>query len=166
MAGGTLAERTSIFERLHRGHSRPESMISGGKVQVRHAYHVRVFPEGIMSFQLDSARDAAPDTEAPSPVQKKEAGGGLGPAARGTFESFSSGGGSALPAGVSDQLSSAYGSDMSGVRVHDDSSSHAAAASMDAAAFTYGQDIYFGAGAHKPGTPDGDYVLAHEAAHV
>lgn len=119
-----------------------------------------------MSFQLDSTRDAAPDTEAPSPVQKKEGGGDLGPAARGAFESFSSSGGSALPSGVSDQLSSAYGSDMSGVRVHDDASSHAAAASMDAAAFTYGQDIYFGAGANKPGTPDGDYVLAHEAAHV
>ena len=144
----------------------PGIAIAGGKVGGRNPYHVRVFPEGIMSFQLDSTPEAAPETEAASPVQKKEGGAGLGSAARGSFESFSSGGGAALPAGVSEQLGAAYGADMSGVRVHDDASSHSAAASMDASAFTYGKDIYFGAGQYQPGTADGDHVLAHEAAHV
>jgi Domain of unknown function (DUF4157) len=52
------------------------------------------------------------------------------------------------------------------VRIHTDSASAAAARAVDATAFTVGSDIFFGAGRFRPGTPDGDRLLAHELTHV
>src|SRR5262249_833574 len=42
----------------------------------------------------------------------------------------------------------------------------ALAASLNARAFTIGQDIAFGLGEYRPGTPVGDALIAHELAHV
>ena len=52
------------------------------------------------------------------------------------------------------------------VRVHDDSESVDAARSLNALAFTHGDDIYFGAGQYQPGTAQGDKLLAHELTHT
>src|SRR5204863_9288507 len=41
-----------------------------------------------------------------------------------------------------------------------------AARDISAQAFTYGQDIYFGAGRYQPGTEGGRELLAHELAHT
>ena len=41
-----------------------------------------------------------------------------------------------------------------------------AAHSVDAAAFTSGQDVVFGAGQYAPGTPQGERLLEHELTHV
>ncbi len=57
------------------------------------------------------------------------------------------------------------GHDFSRVRVHADSSA-AAAQSVDARAYTLGQDIVFGAGQYAPGTAQGRRLLAHELTHV
>jgi hypothetical protein len=57
-----------------------------------------------------------------------------------------------------------FGHDFSRVRVHDDPSSHAAAAGYDARAFTQGNDIYFGHG--ELAGSGGRSLLAHELAHV
>jgi hypothetical protein len=56
--------------------------------------------------------------------------------------------------------------DLSGVRVHDGAAAAALASSLNARAFTYGDQVVFGAGEHRPGTPRGDAMLAHELAHV
>jgi hypothetical protein len=63
-------------------------------------------------------------------------------------------------------MESRFGHDFSSVRIHDDARSAAAAASIDAAAFTLGSDIVFGAGRFGTATPDGIHLLAHELAHV
>jgi hypothetical protein len=55
--------------------------------------------------------------------------------------------------------------DFSSVRVHPAGAERACRA-LRARAFTVGSDIYFGAGAFAPHTPQGLRLLAHEVAHV
>jgi len=76
------------------------------------------------------------------------------------------GGGQALGARESEAFSSAYGVDLSGVRVHTDSEADHLSRSLQADAFTTGNDVFFRGGTYKPGTPDGDHLIAHELAHV
>jgi hypothetical protein len=59
-----------------------------------------------------------------------------------------------------------FGHDFSRVRVHTDARASESARGIDAVAYTVGHNIAFGAGAYRPGTPDGQRLLAHELAHV
>ncbi len=59
-----------------------------------------------------------------------------------------------------------FGTSFAAVRVHDDASSHAAARSLNAHAFTVGQHLHFGAGRLNPHSRDGLHLLAHELAHT
>lgn len=63
-------------------------------------------------------------------------------------------------------FSSAYGVDLSGVRVHADGEADRLSRSLQADAFTVGSDVYFRGGKYKPGTSDGDHLIGHELAHV
>ena len=56
--------------------------------------------------------------------------------------------------------------DVSSVRVHDDERSQALSSALGARAFTVDGDIFFGRGAFRPGTVEGDHLLAHELAHA
>ncbi|HSE38993.1 MAG TPA: DUF4157 domain-containing protein, partial [Blastocatellia bacterium] len=76
------------------------------------------------------------------------------------------GSGRPLEGGVRSQLESAYGEDFSRVRVHTDAGAASVSASLNARAFTVGEDIAFGADEYKPGTLIGDALIAHEMAHV
>ena len=58
------------------------------------------------------------------------------------------------------------GSDFSQVRIHADARSAEMAEALNAEAFTFGRDIYFGAGKRRPGSREGDRLLAHELTHV
>jgi hypothetical protein len=58
------------------------------------------------------------------------------------------------------------GDGMSRAKIHTGRHAAAAAASLDAAAFTVGDNIYFGAGRYRPDTPAGKQLIAHEAVHV
>ena len=60
----------------------------------------------------------------------------------------------------------AFGCDLSQVRVHTDELAAAAASAVNAHAFAIGRDIFFAAGAFEPNTPRGRTVIAHEIAHV
>ncbi|MDI6104118.1 DUF4157 domain-containing protein [Actinoplanes sp. NEAU-A12] len=51
-------------------------------------------------------------------------------------------------------------------RVHTDEAAEAFAAGHEAYAVTVGTEIYFAAGQFRPGTRDGDWIIAHEVAHV
>jgi hypothetical protein len=77
-------------------------------------------------------------------------------------------GGSAgsLPADLRERIEASLGSDQSGVRVHTDSAPVEAADGFGALAFAHDQDVYFGAGQYRPGTADGDLLIAHEVAHT
>jgi hypothetical protein len=74
--------------------------------------------------------------------------------------------GQSLDGDVRRRLESDLGADFSDVRVHADEQANAAAAGLDAAAFTVGPHVVFGAGAYRPDTPAGEELVRHEAAHV
>jgi hypothetical protein len=59
------------------------------------------------------------------------------------------GGGQELDSGVRAQLEPAFGADFSGVRVHADTGADALNRSLNARAFTSGQDVFFRRGAHE-----------------
>lgn len=90
-------------------------------------------------------------------------------------------GGNALPGIVHDVLHSPgqslgrdavafmaprFGRDFSHVRVHVDARANASARAVDAAAYTVGSHVVFGAGRYRPDTREGQLLLAHELAHV
>lgn len=76
------------------------------------------------------------------------------------------GGGSSLDAGVQAKMSDSLGYDFSSVRVHTGSEASAAAKSVQAQAFTVGNDVVFNEGKYNPGSPEGDRTIAHELTHV
>jgi hypothetical protein len=74
--------------------------------------------------------------------------------------------GQALDARVQSQMSSAFGHDFSGVRIHTDSRAATLSSDLQARAFTIGSDVAFAGGEYNPGTLIGDALIAHELAHV
>jgi hypothetical protein len=75
-------------------------------------------------------------------------------------------GGSPLQPGLGQFMETRFGVDFSRVRIHDDSNAAVLSRSLQARAFTYGDDIYFGQGEYQPETHEGKRVLAHELTHV
>jgi hypothetical protein len=63
-------------------------------------------------------------------------------------------------------VEAALGTDLSAVRLHADRQAARAAAQLDAAAFTLGSDIWFGAGRLDTGSEAGRALLGHELVHV
>jgi len=63
-------------------------------------------------------------------------------------------------------MEGAFGADFSGVRVHTDRTSDQLNQSIQAKAFTTGQDVFFRQGAYEPGSRGGQELLAHELTHV
>ena len=63
-------------------------------------------------------------------------------------------------------MEKAFGSDFSNVRVHTDHKAEWLNQSLNARAFTTGQDIYFRQGEYQPGSQSGKKLLAHELVHT
>lgn len=59
-----------------------------------------------------------------------------------------------------------FGHDFGGVRIHTDSHAANVARSINAKAFTVGQDIVFGSGEYTPESSSGRHLIAHELTHV
>lgn len=93
------------------------------------------------------------------------AGGALDPTTSGRIEAERANG-KPLAGDVRGRMQRAFGADLGGVRVHDGPVAAALSSTLSATAFTHGNDIYFGSGAYRPNSPDGEHVLAHELAHV
>jgi hypothetical protein len=74
--------------------------------------------------------------------------------------------GEPLDAATRSALGATFGRSLDDVRVHDDGPAHAASRALQAAAFTRGSDVFLGAAAPERGTPAGQWLLAHELAHV
>ena len=75
------------------------------------------------------------------------------------------GGGASLDAGVQERLTPSLGP-LTDVRIHTDTGAGTLARSVSARAFATGSDVYFAPGEYRPGSSDGDRLLAHELAHV
>jgi hypothetical protein len=63
-------------------------------------------------------------------------------------------------------MEAAFGVDFGGVRVHADTEADTLNRSLNARAFTTGQDIYFRQGGYSPGSSSGRELIAHELVHV
>ena len=63
-------------------------------------------------------------------------------------------------------METAFRRDFSGIRIHDDSLAVQLTKAFRARAFAIGRDVYFNEGQFRPGTRDGDHLLAHELAHT
>ncbi len=75
-------------------------------------------------------------------------------------------GGKSLPDHVRAEFEPRFGTDFSGVRVHTGAQSAQLNQSVQAQAFTHGNDIYFDAGKYDPDSTAGKHLLAHELTHT
>ena len=76
------------------------------------------------------------------------------------------GSGQVLDPDLQQQMGRAIGADFSGVRVHTDGQSDKLNRSLQAKAFTTGQDVFFRQGAYQPEQRSGQELIAHELTHV
>jgi hypothetical protein len=76
------------------------------------------------------------------------------------------GGGQAMRDNIRKPMEEAFGADFGGVKVHTDSRSDQLNQSIQARAFTTGQDVFFRQGEYNPGSRGGQELLAHELTHV
>lgn len=97
---------------------------------------------------------------------KAENGAGLASAQVSSQIESSQGQGQPLPENTREEMEAGIGTDFSEVKVHTDPGAAALNRALDAQAFTYGHDMYFGEGKFSPGTSKGDRLLAHELVHV
>ena len=74
--------------------------------------------------------------------------------------------GHAVDGAIRSRFEQATGVDPSGARVHTGAASQEAASELSAHAYTVGQDIHFARDRYRPGTPEGDQLLAHELVHT
>jgi uncharacterized protein DUF4157 len=103
------------------------------------------------AVQLDLRRapDAAAATESPAlqNIRPEGAGRPLDPDTRGF-------------------MSSRFGHDFAGVRVHSDDRAAASARALGAQAYTAGEDVVFAENHYRPQTGEGRRLIAHELTHV
>lgn len=119
-------------------------------------------PEGV-STELPGAEP--PGEPPPDEVARKPlASNGADPAPQAISRRL--GTGQPLAGSSRTRMESAFGADFSGVRIHTDATAAALSRNLNARAFTVGQQVAFGRGEYRPGTPIGDALLAHELAHV
>jgi len=112
------------------------------------------------------------DLEEDEELQRKVA--GLAPAAGGAdvgpdLESSihrARSGGQPLSDGVRQPMERAFGADFGRVRVHNDGEADRLNRSIQGRAFTTGQDIFLRQGEFRPGSSEGQRLLAHELTHV
>ena len=76
------------------------------------------------------------------------------------------GSGQSLPDSVRNFYESGFGYDFSDVKVHTDNTAAKSAQSVNALAYTYGNNIVFNTGQYSPGSDSGKRLLAHELTHV
>lgn len=100
-------------------------------------------------------------------VQRKESGGGSIPdSGLDNYVSSLSSSGQALPETALSFFEPRFGQDFSGVRIHSDRAAADSAQSINAQAYTTGNNIVFNQGKFSPDSNDGKQLLAHELTHV
>jgi hypothetical protein len=92
--------------------------------------------------------------------------GSLPPATPARVQSVLSTGGGPLDKRARSFFEPRFGHDLSAVRVHADSRASALSETLNAEAFTIGNQIVFGQDRYRPDTERGRHLLAHELAHI
>lgn len=101
-----------------------------------------------------------------APVQRKAAGGAIHDSAPSLVKDVLAAPGQPLDASMRGFMEVRFGHDFSGVRIHTDERAARSASSVDALAYTSGENIVFSGGAYNPHSHAGKHLLAHELAHV
>ncbi|MEV5967204.1 DUF4157 domain-containing protein [Kribbella sp. NPDC051952] len=115
---------------------------------------------------MHAGRAVRADSEPESAARRRPArgsGAGAGPTKPGGLRVL--GAGQAVPAALRTSAESAYGASLSGVTLHTGPAADAFVRSQGARATTEGNRVALASG-YRPGTVEGDAVLAHELAHV
>ena len=99
-------------------------------------------------------------------VQRKASGEQEEAAGSPVHDVIGKGGGSSLDAGVRTQMESKMGQDFGDVKVHTGPDAANASKSVQAQAFTVGNEIVFNDGKYSPGSAEGQRTIAHELTHV
>lgn len=102
----------------------------------------------------------------PQILRQKDSGGGEATTELESSINSARGGGLPLDAGLQQSMGRAMGADFSGVRVHTDSQADRLNQSIQAKAFTTGQDVFFRQGEYDPSSSGGLELIAHELTHV
>lgn len=116
----------------------------------------------ISSVQRTCAECAKEEEE----VQRKGSGVSTGEAPSIVHNVVNSGGGTSLDGNTQSFMESRFGYDFSNVRIHNDTVAAKSAQSINALAYTSGNNIVFNQGQYSPGTNSGKKLLAHELTHV
>ena len=119
------------------------------------------------TVQRDSVEQEEEDLLQTKPIVQRSLGGGK--QASSELESSinqAKTGGQPLDAGLQRLMGQAMGADFSGVRVHTNGNADRLNQSIQAKAFTTGQDVFFKQGEYQPGTKGGQELIAHELTHV
>ncbi|QMS92373.1 DUF4157 domain-containing protein [Nostoc edaphicum CCNP1411] len=134
-----------------------------------------VLPEDEEELQMKSLdntlqREALPEEEEelqmkPMMQRQAEAGMASAPDLEASINQ-ARGGGQIMADNIREPMEQAFGADFSGVKVHTDGQSDQLNRSIQARAFTTGQDVFFRQGEYNPGSRGGQELLAHELTHV
>jgi hypothetical protein len=131
----------------------------------RVARSVKPAAQAAPAFEAESAVEAEPAVEGESAPTVGFEGGAMPDQAQQAIQS-AQGSGRPLEAAVRGPLESAFGANFGRVRVHDGANANRISRSIQAEAFTVGNDVFFSAGAYRPQTSGGRSLLAHELGHV
>ena len=99
-------------------------------------------------------------------VQRKASGEEQDGSASPVHDVIGKGGGTSLDAGVRGAMEAKMGQDFSDVKVHTGSEAANASKSVQAQAFTVGNEIVFNEGKYNPTSSEGQRTIAHELTHV
>ncbi len=117
-------------------------------------------PEEEEELQMKSLSDAI------TPVVQRQGGGVAATSDLETSIQQERGSGQPLSDDIRQPMEQSFGTDFSGVKIHTDSRSDQLNQSIQARAFTTGQDIFFRQGEYAPESHGGKELLAHELTHV
>ncbi|MEH2064481.1 MAG: DUF4157 domain-containing protein [Nostoc sp.] len=127
----------------------------------RQSIQREALPESEDQLQMKSLADSI------TPVVQRKGRGGI--AATSELESSiqqARGNGQPLGDDIKQPMEQAFGADFGSVRVHTDAQSNSLNESIQARAFTTGQDVFFRQGEYSPESNAGKELLAHELTHV
>ncbi|WP_196513234.1 eCIS core domain-containing protein [Nostoc sp. NZL] len=126
----------------------------------RQSIQREALPEEEEELQMKSVADSI------TPVVQRKGGGVAATSDLETSIQQARGGGQPLSDDIRQPMEQAFGTDFSGVKIHTDNRSDQLNQSVQARAFTTGQDIFFRQGEYSPGSNGGKELLAHELTHV
>src|ERR1700732_3522837 len=132
---------------------RKDGAHSGGAEALRAGRTDALTPAAVMHLQKTAGNatvSAALEEQEPSPVR----------------DVVGSGGGSPLDRDTRGFMESRLGADFSDVRVHTDGKATESARSVQAYAYTVGNDVVFQSDKYSPESESGQRMLAHELTHV